>query len=68
MAGYLNLYEINHYAYERGLMEEDVWLAWRSAAFRDLQENPGLVELWGYARSSFGEGFQALVDELLSEG
>ena len=66
MVGYLNLYEMNYYAYERGLMEDEVWLAWKAATLRDFRKNPGLAEFWGEGRVAYGEGFRSFIDGLLA--
>lgn len=67
IADYLNLYEMNYYAFERGLMEEDIWTAWKSAMELDLERNPGMVELWATARPAFGEGFRVVMDGLVDQ-
>ena len=56
---------MNYYAFERGLMEEDIWTAWESAMEGDLERNPGMVEAWAAARAAFGPGFRAVVDGLV---
>ena len=65
IANYFNLYEMNYYAFERGLMEEEIWTAWKSAMESDLERNPGMVELWATASAAFGDGFRAVVEGMV---
>ena len=58
---------MSYYAFERGLMEEDIWLAWRTYMEREFAANPGMAELWAGAGPQYGDGFRSVVDGLLGE-
>jgi len=67
IADRLNLFEMSYYAFERGLMDEEIWSAWHAFMESYLDLNPSVVEAWSVARLQFGEGFRSVVDRLVDQ-
>jgi hypothetical protein len=63
----IDQFQTHHYQYERGLVEEEMWVTWKSQLEEHVVEWPGLREVLVQRRKYFRPAFGSIVEDYLRE-